>query len=83
MIRHAFALLSLIVLTAWTERHEVPYHHPANPSARSASPIAVPRIQAPNVEDVTPDPAKEETRSPRERPRSPPGAGAPAHQHRH
>ena len=86
MIRRAAALSCLIVLTAWVERQDqvvVPYNHPANPAARSAPPIQVPRIQAPNVEDVTPDPAREETRSPRQSQPSAPRTGAPTHHHQH
>ena len=86
MIGRTFALLCLGLLTAWADRPDgvvVPYNHPANPYARSAPPLVVPRILAPNVEDVTPEPAREESRPPREQQRSSPGAGAPAHQHQH
>jgi len=86
MTRHTVALLCLGLLTAWIDRQDeivAPYNHPANPHARSAPPIPVPRIQAPNVEDVTPDPAREENSSPREQQRSSPGADAPTHQHQH
>jgi hypothetical protein len=86
MIRPAAALSCLFVLTAWVERQDqvvVPYNHPANPAARSAPPIRVPRIQAPNVEDVTPDPAREQPRSPRESQPSAPRSGAPMQHHQH
>ncbi len=86
MILRIVALLCLGTMTAWIDRRDgvvVPYNHPANPSARPAPPIPVPRIQAPNIEDVTPDVAREEAGSPRQQQPSTPAAGAPARQHQH
>lgn len=86
MIRTLFALSCLCVLTAWVDRPDgvvVPYNHPANLYARPAPPIVVPRIQTPNIEDVTPEPAREEATPPREQHPSSPAAGAPMHQHQH
>lgn len=84
MRRKTTCLLWLGLMTAWLAGRDgvmVPYNHPANPNARSAPPIVVPRIQAPNIEDVTPAPAGEEPRSPQGQ--QPSSAGAPMHQHQH
>lgn len=80
MIRRTAALMCLIVLTGWVEHQDdvlIPYNHPANPAARAAPPISVPRIQGPNVQEVIPDPAREEAKP------SAPRPGAPMHQHQH
>lgn len=80
MIRRTAALMCLTVLTGWVERQDyvlIPCDHPANPAARAAPPISVPRIQGPNLQEVIPDPAREEPRP------SAPRPGAPMHQHQH
>jgi hypothetical protein len=85
-MRHLIAPLCLALLIVWVDGLDgvvIPYSHPANPYARSAPPIVVPRIQAPNVKDVTPEPAREDTRPPRQQQPSHPGPAAPAHQHQH
>lgn len=83
MIRRTAALMCLTVVTAWhawVEQQDqvlIPYDHPANPEARAAPPIRVPRIQGPNIQEVIPDPARQEAKPSTSRP------GAPMHQHQH
>lgn len=77
------AVLCLGLAIAWVDRPDgvaIPNNHPANPSAQPAPPIAVPGIQAPNLKDVTAEPTRDESRSPRT---SSPNTGAPMHQHDH
>lgn len=84
MTRLTIALLWFGLLIAWadgSDRVVLPYNHPANPQARSAPPIPVPRIEAPDIKDTTPDPAGKPL-SPREQSSSP-EAGTPMHHHQH
>lgn len=83
-MRRSAALGSALLLSAWVEQQDsvtVPRNHPANPYARSAPPIAIPRLRGPDIKEIIPDPAREQPSSPRSSSPSPMGGGAPMQHH--
>lgn len=85
LLRCSAALAPALLLSAWVEQQEavvVPHNHPANPHARPAPPIAIPRLRGPDIKEIIPDPARETPSSPQSSSPSPRGEGAPI-QHQH
>lgn len=85
LLRGSAALAPALLLSAWVEQQDavvVPRNHPANPHARSAPPIAIPRLRGPDIKEIIPDPALEPPSSPQLSSPSPTGGGAPM-QHQH